>query len=93
MRKTPATTSSSQPIQSNATSEARVSCSVPQPSVSASCLKPHVKKASRGRPLKIRKTGSTTHGVGTFWSPFTGRPFEVFGDRVYDMSDFNAATS
>ncbi|KAF2568146.1 hypothetical protein F2Q68_00027128 [Brassica cretica] len=79
-KKTPATTGSSQPIQSTATAEADVSCSAPQPFVSTNRLKAHVKKAPRGPPLKIRKTGNIPHGVGKFWSPFTDRPFEVFGD-------------
>ncbi|KAF3555763.1 hypothetical protein F2Q69_00016342 [Brassica cretica] len=80
-KKTPATTGCcSQPIQSTATAEADVSCSAPQPFVSTNRLKAHVKKAPRGPPLKIRKTGNIPHGVGKFWSPFTDRPFEVFGD-------------
>ncbi|CAH8325410.1 unnamed protein product [Eruca vesicaria subsp. sativa] len=44
----------------------------------------HVKKASRGRPLKIRKLGNIPSGSGTFWSPYIDRPFEVFGNRFYD---------
>ncbi|KAJ4875951.1 Uncharacterized protein Rs2_40969 [Raphanus sativus] len=92
-KKTPATTTSSQHVHSNVTAEADVSCSAPQPSVPTNRLKAHMKKAPRGPPLKIRKTGNIPHGVGTFWSPFTDRPFEVFGDRVYDRSDLNPATS
>ncbi|KAH0868841.1 hypothetical protein HID58_075863 [Brassica napus] len=49
----------------------------------------HAKKAPRGPPLKVRKTTNIHHGVGTLWSPFTNRPFEVLGDRVYDRSDLN----
>ncbi|KAJ4907863.1 SWIM-type domain-containing protein [Raphanus sativus] len=52
-------------------------------------VKPHVKKAPRGRPLKIKKVAKVPHGVGAFWSPYTDRPFEVFGNRVYDRSNLN----
>ncbi|KAF2566478.1 hypothetical protein F2Q70_00026772 [Brassica cretica] len=52
-------------------------------------VKPHVKKAPTGRPLKIRKTAAIPFGVGTFWSPYTDHPFEIFGDRVYDRSNLN----
>ncbi|CAH2052446.1 unnamed protein product [Thlaspi arvense] len=48
------------------------------------------KKAPRGKPLKIRKTGNIPHGVGTLWSPFTDRPFEVFGNYFYDRSTSNS---
>lgn len=82
--------SSSQPVQvGESSSQIPVTSSAPQPSTSSNQMQPHVKKARRGRPLKIRKTGKIPHGVGTFWSPFTDRPFEVFGDRVYDRSDLN----
>ncbi|KAF3572458.1 hypothetical protein F2Q69_00063549 [Brassica cretica] len=37
----------------------------------------------------IRKTAAIPFGVGMFWSPYTDRPFEVFGDRVYDKSNLN----
>lgn len=90
-------TSSSQPLASSSqsvqaaesSSQIPAHSTAPQPSVSSSDPKPHVKKAPRGRPLKIRKTASIPHGVGTLWSPFTNRPFEVFGDRVYDRSNLN----
>lgn len=68
-------------------SQTPITSSAPQPSLNETM--PHMKKAARGRPLKIRKTGNIPHGIGTFWSPFTDRPFEVFGNRVYDRSDLN----
>ncbi|KAG5407425.1 hypothetical protein IGI04_013544 [Brassica rapa subsp. trilocularis] len=86
-KKTPV--SSSQPITSTDIIVADVSSSAPQPSSSTNQVKPHVKKAPTGRPLKIRKTAAIPFGVGTFWSPYTDRPFEVFGDRVYDRSNLN----
>ncbi|KAG5392989.1 hypothetical protein IGI04_022952 [Brassica rapa subsp. trilocularis] len=86
-KKTPV--SSSQPITSTDNIVADVSSSAPQPSSSTNQVKPHVKKAPTGRPLKIRKTAAIPFGVGTFWSPYTDRPFEVFGDRVYDRSNLN----
>lgn len=79
-----ATGSSSQPAQATGSSSQPV-----EAAGSSSNPKPHAKKASRGKPLKVRKTGKIPHGVGTLWSPFTNRPFEVFGDRVYDRSDLN----
>lgn len=88
-RKAPTNASSSQPLPPTATGEAEVSSSAPQPSVSTNQVQPHVKKAAKGRPLKIKKTIPVPYGVGTFWSPFTNRPFEVFGDRVYDRSGVN----
>ncbi|KAH0888551.1 hypothetical protein HID58_050980 [Brassica napus] len=81
--------SSSQPVTSTDNIVADVSSSAPQPSSSTNQVKPHVKKAPTGRPLKIRKTAAIPFGVGTFWSPYTDRPFEVFGDRVYDRSNLN----
>ncbi|CAG7876645.1 unnamed protein product [Brassica rapa] len=60
--------------------------SAPQQSVTSNQPAKHVKKASRGRPLKIRKIENIPSGSGTFWSPFTDRSFEVFGSRVYDRS-------
>lgn len=69
--------------------ECDVSSSAPQPSSSTNQVKPHVKKAPRGRPLKIKKVAKVPHGVGAFWSPYTDRPFEVFGNRVYDRSNLN----
>ncbi|KAF3495775.1 hypothetical protein DY000_02057911 [Brassica cretica] len=81
--------SSSQPVTSTDNIVADVSSSAPQPSSSTNQVKPHVKKAPTGRPLKIRKTAAIPFGVGTFWSPYTDRPFEIFGDRVYDRSNLN----
>lgn len=81
--------SSSQPVTSTDNIVADVSSSAPQPSSSTNQVKPHVKKAPTGRPLKIRKTAAIPFGVGTFWSPCTDRPFEVFRDRVYDRSNLN----
>lgn len=86
-KKTPL--SSSQPVTSTDNIVADVSSSAPQPSSSTNQVNPHVKKAPTGRPLKIRKTAAIPFGVGTFWSPYTDRPFEVFGDRVYDRSNLN----
>ncbi|KAL0789400.1 hypothetical protein Bca101_005646 [Brassica carinata] len=83
-------TSSSQPVQAaESSSQIPTHSTAPQPSVSSSDTKPHAKKAPRGPPLKVRKTTNIPHGVGTLWSPFTNRPFEVLGDRVYDRSDLN----
>ncbi|WZZ36986.1 hypothetical protein YC2023_020387 [Brassica napus] len=83
-------TSSSQPVQAaESSSQIPTHSTAPQPSVSSSDPKPHAKKAPRGPPLKVRKTTNIPHGVGTLWSPFTNRPFEVLGDRVYDRSDLN----
>ncbi|CAH2045006.1 unnamed protein product [Thlaspi arvense] len=65
------------------TTEIPAASSAPQPSVSSN--KPLPKK--RGRPLKTRKVENIPRGVGTFYSPYTGKAFEVFGDRVYDMSN------
>ncbi|KAF2620450.1 hypothetical protein F2Q68_00042547 [Brassica cretica] len=88
-RKTPSVGSSSQPVPSNAIGDLDVSFSAPQPSSSTNQVKPHVKKALRGRPLKINKSSKVPHGVGAFWSPYTDRPFEVFGNRIYDRSNLN----
>lgn len=88
-RKTPSVGSSSQPVPSTAIGECDLSSSAPQPSSSTNQVKPHVKKAPRGRPLKIKKVAKVPHGVGAFWSPYTDRPFEVFGNRVYDRSNLN----
>ncbi|CAA7042007.1 unnamed protein product [Microthlaspi erraticum] len=85
-RKAPTDTSSSQPLPPNATGEAEVSGCAPQPSVSTKKVKPHVKKAPKGRPLRVKKTIPVPYVVGTFWSPYTNHQFEVFGDRVYDRS-------
>ncbi|KAH0892680.1 hypothetical protein HID58_055109 [Brassica napus] len=83
-------TSSSQPVQAaESSSQIPTHSTAPQPSISSSDPKPHAKKAPRGPPLKVRKTTNIPHGVGTLWSPFTNRPFEVLGDRVYDRSDLN----
>ncbi|KAH0877217.1 hypothetical protein HID58_064611 [Brassica napus] len=92
-RKTQNTGSSSQPVHATESSSQSVhatgSSSQPvEATGSSSNPKPHAKKPSRG-PLKVRKTANIPHGVGTLWSPFTNRPFEVFGDRVYDRSDLN----
>ncbi|KAH0929178.1 hypothetical protein HID58_014905, partial [Brassica napus] len=81
-----ATGSSSQPVHATGSSSqpVHVTGSSSQPveaTGSSSDPKPHAKKPSRG-PLKVRKTANIPHGVGTLWSPFTNRPFEVFGDRV-----------
>ncbi|KAG2329625.1 hypothetical protein Bca52824_000805 [Brassica carinata] len=89
-----ATSSSSQPAQATGSSsqpaQATGSSSQPvQAAASSSEPKPHDKKAARGKPLKVRKTGNIPHGVGTLWIPFTNRPFEVYGNRVYDISDLN----
>ncbi|CAH2047291.1 unnamed protein product [Thlaspi arvense] len=85
----PAPATSSQAEQTgDSSSQPQVISSAPQPS-SNQPPKPHAKKAPRGKPLKIRKTGNITHGVGTLWSPFTDRPFEVFGSRFYDRSTSN----
>ena len=81
-RKTQNTGSSSQSVHATGSS------SQPVEATGSSNPKPHAKKPSRG-PLKVRKTANIPHGVGTLWSPFTNRPFEVFGDRVYDRSDLN----
>ncbi|KAJ0263091.1 hypothetical protein HA466_0035150 [Hirschfeldia incana] len=79
--------SSSQPLQNAQSSSAFPAVSsAPQQSVTSNQPAKHVKKASRGRPLKIRKIENIPSGSGTFWSPFTDRPFEVFGKRVYDRS-------
>lgn len=88
-KKTTVFVSSSQPVPSTDNRVVDVSSSAPQPSSSTNQVKPHVKKAPTGRPLKIRKTATIPYGVGTFWSPYTDRPFEVFGDRVYDRSNLN----
>ncbi|CAA7052254.1 unnamed protein product [Microthlaspi erraticum] len=88
-RKAPNNASSSQPLPVAASGEAEVSSSAPQPSVSTKQVKPHVKKAARGKQLKVKKTIPVPYGVGTFWSPYTNRPFEVFGDRVHDRSGFD----
>lgn len=69
-RKAPTNASLSQPLPPTATGEAEVSSSAPQPSVSTNQVKPHVKKAAKGRPLKIKKTIPVAYGVETFWSPF-----------------------
>ncbi|XP_048609908.1 uncharacterized protein LOC125585241 [Brassica napus] len=83
-------TSSSQPVQAaESSSQIPTHSTAPQPSVSSTDPKPHAKKAPRGLPLKVRKITNIPHGVGTLWSPFTNRPFEVLGDRVYDRSDLN----
>ncbi|WZZ41373.1 hypothetical protein YC2023_037632 [Brassica napus] len=78
-----ATESSSQPVEATGSSSQPV-----EATGSSSDPKPHPKKPSQG-PLKVRKTANIPHAVGTLWSPFTNRPFEVFGDRVYDRSDLN----
>ncbi|CAG7885285.1 unnamed protein product, partial [Brassica rapa] len=81
----PSVGSSSQPLQTAQSSYAfPAASSAPQQSVPSNQPAKHVKKASRGRPLKIRKIGNIPSGSGTLWSPFTDRPFEVFGNRVYD---------
>nr|VDC96101.1 unnamed protein product [Brassica oleracea] len=100
-RKTPTTGSSSQALHtssepvhaSESSSQIPTHSTAPQPLVLSSDPKPHAKKASKGRFLKVRKTTSIPHGVGTLWCPFTNRPFEVFGDRVYDRSDLNPQQS
>lgn len=74
---------SSQQLQSGQSSSTIPTSSAPHPSISSN--KPKAKK--RGRPLKTRKVENIPRGVGTFWSPFTGRPFQVFRDKAYDMSN------
>ncbi|KAJ4906197.1 SWIM-type domain-containing protein [Raphanus sativus] len=79
--------SSSQLLKTPQSSSAIPAASTaPQQSVTSTQPAKHVKKASRGRPLKIRKIENIPSGSGTFWSPFTDRPFEVFGNRIYDRS-------
>ncbi|KAF2612792.1 hypothetical protein F2Q70_00009289 [Brassica cretica] len=92
-RKTQNIGSSSHPVRATGASSQHVhatgSSSQPvEATGSSSDPKPHPKKPLRG-PLKVRKTANIPHAVGTLWSPFTNRPFEVFGDRVYDRSDLN----
>ncbi|CAH2080092.1 unnamed protein product [Thlaspi arvense] len=84
------TSSQPAPPATSSQAEQTETSSAPQASASSSQPpKPHAKKAPRGKPLKIRKTGNIPHGIGTLWSPFTDRPFKVFGNRFYDRSTSN----
>ncbi|KAH0856570.1 LOW QUALITY PROTEIN: hypothetical protein HID58_084831 [Brassica napus] len=89
-RKTQNTRSSFQHVHATGSSSqsVHVTGSSSQPKPLDSHLTPSLMLRNLNEDL-LRKTANIPHGVGTLWSPFTNRPFEVFGDRVYDRSDLN----
>lgn len=77
--------SSSQPVPAGeSTSAYPAALSAPEQASSSSV--PQVKKAKRGRPLKITKTAAIPRGVGILTCPYTDRVFEVINNRAYDTS-------